>query len=93
MLPMINSAPIIVLLGAILSHQVVDAVPGTVSMRTGKANAYNDSALSKRAPFAVAAGNALAYNFYYVNVSVGTPPQNLQLVREPRPPSSRALRS
>lgn len=69
------------LFGALILIPAVNAIPGTVAMQFSRADPFSHPELEKRAvPFDIGVGNAIAYDIYYVNVSVGTPPQNLQLV-------------
>jgi len=65
---------VFVLLCAVVS--LGDASPKVFSMRMYR---KERSILTKRDAFSVNIGNDLAYGLYYVNASVGTPPQDVQL--------------
>jgi hypothetical protein len=53
-----------------------DASPKVFSMRMYR---KERSILTKRDPLSVNIGNAFTYGLYFVNASVGTPPQEVQL--------------
>jgi hypothetical protein len=59
-----------------LTALLVDAYPKVVSMRTSRTDRRG---LVKRDPISVNLGNAISNGLYFVNASVGTPPQQVQL--------------
>jgi hypothetical protein len=65
---------VVVLLYALVS--ICDASPKVFSMRTYR---KERSILKKRSTLSVDIGNAFTDGLYFVNASVGTPPQDVQL--------------
>ncbi len=65
---------VLVLLCALAS--LGDASPKVVSMRMHR---RERSVLQKRSPLPVSIGNAVMNGLYFVNATVGTPPQEVQL--------------
>jgi hypothetical protein len=65
-----------VILCALLSPGLGDAAPKVLSMRMYR---QEQNTLQKRAPLSVTLGNSVTNYLYYVNATVGTPPQEVQL--------------
>jgi hypothetical protein len=70
------SLNVFVILCALLSPGLSDAAPKVLSMRMYR---QEQNTLQKRAPLSVTLGNAWRDFLYYVNATVGTPPQEVRL--------------